>query len=203
MVFAAILLLAAFAFIILPGQPADQETLTGEDELENGERADLRQPGIPSTQPGTGDGAPRSPGALPPWVTYVAAIILVLPLVWLGWRIVRRAVTPKPPETGDELQELAARAVDDLKAGVSVEEVVIRCWARMADILAPRAGAVDPGVTPRELAQLLVRRGVRHDAVAELTRLFEEVRYGARADAPRRQRALAALAAVKEAYGPV
>lgn len=202
-VFAAILLLAAFAFGIMPGRLADQEDLAGEEEQVPGPPADLWQPGIPSTQPGSGEDAPGSPGVLPTWVTYLATALLVMPLVWLGWRLVRRTVTPRPSGPGDELQELAARAVDDLRAGTPVEEVVIRCWARMADILAPRAGGIAPGITPRELARLLVGHGVRHDAVAELTRLFEEVRYGAKADEPRRERALAALAAVQEAYDPV
>ncbi|MFP3898281.1 MAG: DUF4129 domain-containing protein [Dehalococcoidia bacterium] len=99
------------------------------------------------------------------------------------------------------MREAAAQAVAELRAGLSVEEVVVRCWARMAEILAVRVGGRDPALTPRELARSLARRGVRHEAITELTGLFEEVRYGAKADAPRRERALAALAAIEEAYG--
>ncbi len=202
MVFAAIVLLGVFALMILPAHVADQEPPADpEDELQNGEPAGSWGPGFPSQEPGLGDSSQESPIVVPRWVTYLVAMTLALPLVWLGWRLVRRATSPKPPTFSDELREISAQAVNDLRAGVSVEQVVIRCWAQMADILAPRAGGVAPAVTPRELAHLLASRGVRHDSVAELTRLFEEVRYGARADEARRERALAALAAIEEAYG--
>jgi len=202
MVFTVIIFMGVLLIAILPGLLADQEPPTdAEDELENGEPAGSWGPGFPSQEPGPGDTPQQYPVAVPSWVTYLAATALVVPLVWLGWRLVRRTTTPKPSQMDDELQIVAARAVDDLRAGVSVDEVVIRCWAQMADVLAPRAGGLAPAATPRELARLLVERGVRHHSVAELTGLFEEVRYGAKADEARRERALAALAAIEEAYG--
>ena len=159
------------------------------------------QPTIPSPD-WIEDPAQERPVALPGWVTYLIAAALAVPLVWLGWWLARRATRryqKKVPEY--DLREIAAQASADLRAGLPVEDVVIRCWARMAEILAGKAGETGPAITPRELAQLLARWGVRHEAIVELTRLFEEVRYGARADAPRRERALAALEAIEEAYG--
>jgi hypothetical protein len=135
-------------------------------------------------------------------VTYLAAAVLAVPVVWLGWRLARRAAQRYRKQVPEEtLRQAAAQATAELRAGLDVKEVVIRCWARMAEILAARAGGDAPSITPREFAQLLARWGVHHEAVAKLTSLFEEVRYGDRADAPRREQALAALEAIEEAYG--
>ncbi|MBE0430936.1 MAG: DUF4129 domain-containing protein [Dehalococcoidia bacterium] len=194
-----VLMVLLAVFGLRPGQtelPAEQEEL-----FENGQPAQL-VPALPSPDDWATDGTEQQPVALPDWVTYLAAVALAVPLVLLGWWLARQAARRyRKREEEEELRQVAAQAAADLRAGLSAEEVVIRCWARMAEIVAGRAGGSAPAFTPRELTQLLARWGVRHEAIAELTRLFEEVRYGAKADAPRRERALAALAAIEEAYG--
>lgn len=178
-----------------------EEDLTEVEEKAMINPPELWQPAFPSPD-WVEDPAREQPVTLPGWVTYLTAAALALPLVWLGWWLARRAARryrKGPPE--ESLREAAARAAAELRAGASVEEVVIRCWARMAEILARTAGGNAPPITARELAQLLAKRGVRDQAIVELTRLFEEVRYGDKADAPRRERALAALEAIEEAYG--
>ena len=196
-------LVALVVLLALLGlRPWHTELPLEQEELIEGRPPAQSGPVIPSPDYPTGDGTQGPPVTLPGWVTYLAAAALALPLVWLGWWLARRAAQRVHKRAAkDELRELAAQASADLRAGVPVEEVVIRCWARMAEIMACRAGATDPAITPRELAQLLARWGVRDEAISELTRLFEEVRYGARADGPRRERALAALMAIEEAYG--
>jgi len=179
--------------------PVEEEV---EQELVPGPPAEAWQPPFSPPDPGPGDSAPQSPPPLPWWVTYVAATALAVPLVWLGWHLIRRAARRKQEGVSDaSLQDIATEAAAELRAGLPFDEVVIRCWARMAELLARRAGGNVPQMTPRELASVLTRWGVRHEAVAELTRLFEEVRYGSKADAPRRDRAIAALAEIEEAYG--
>ncbi len=173
-----------------------------EQELITGPPADSWRPPFTTPEPGPADTTPHSPAQLPWWVTYIVATALAVPVVWLGWHLIRRAARRKRTEVfEDSLQHIAAEAAAELRAGLPFDEVVIRCWARMAEILADRAGGHAPEMTPRELASVLARWGVRHEAVAELTRLFEEVRYGSKADAPRRDRAIAALAEIEEAYG--
>ncbi|MCD5408775.1 DUF4129 domain-containing protein [Candidatus Bipolaricaulota bacterium] len=78
-----------------------------------------------------------------------------------------------------------------------MDDVVIRCWLRMVEIL---SAPDSPSLTPAELAARLEGLGITHQAVATLTRLFEEVRYGRKASGPRRRLALAALAALERAY---
>ncbi len=201
-------LIAVGAFVLIlaviglrPGQaPTYEEPPPEEPELEEGLRADLWQPPIPSL----GDDAEQPlQSTIPSWITYLAAAAVAVPVVWLAWRLGRRVTRREIITDDDKLKELRgvlADAADDLRAGAPVEEVVIRCWARMADILSPLAGGTGPAITPREFSQLLTKWGVRHEAVSELTGLFEEVRYGAKPDQPRRDRALAALAAIEEAY---
>ena len=204
-------LIALVAFLVIlamiglrPGQaPIHEEPPPEEPQLEEGPPADFWQPGIPSF--GDEDAEQRLPPTLPSWITYLAAAAVAVPVVWLAWRLGRRVTRREVIRDDDKLKELRgvlSDAADGLRAGASVEEVVIRCWARMAEILAPRAGGTDPAITPREFARLLTKWGVRHEAVSQLTALFEEVRYGAKPDEPRRDRALAALAAIEEAYGP-
>jgi hypothetical protein len=203
-------LMALVAFLVIlamiglrPGQaPIHEEPPPEEPQLEEGPPADFWQPGIPSF--GDEDAEQRLPPTPPSWITYLAAAAVAVPVVWLAWRLGRRVTRREVIRNDDKLKELRgvlSDASDGLRAGASVEEVVIRCWARMADILAPRAGGTDPAITPREFARLLTKWGVRHEAVSQLTALFEEVRYGAKLDEPRRDRALAALAAIEEVYG--
>ncbi len=199
----ALIAIAAFV-VILAVIGLRPSQLPVEEEFIPGPPAESWQPPFPAPDPGSGDTAPHSP-ALPPWITYLAATAVAVPVVWLAWRLGRRVTRREDTLNTDKLEELRgvlSDAADGLRAGASVEEVVIRCWARMAEILVPRAGGTDPAITPREFAELLTRRGVRYEAISELTRLFEEVRYGAKPDAPRREQALAALAAIEEAYGP-
>ncbi len=181
--------------------PIHEEPPPPDQELNEGPPADIWQPGIPSF--GDEDAEQRLPPTLPSWITYLAAAAVAVPAVWLAWSLGRRVTHRASIAEAQKLKELRGvltDAADDLRAGAPVEEVVIRCWARMADILSPLAGGTDPAITPREFARLLTKWGVRHEAVSELTGLFEEVRYGARPDEPRRDRALAALAAIEEAY---
>jgi len=160
--------------------------------------------------PEVGESPP--PGAAEPpaaagWTVYVTAVGAAALLgagglyLWGRWGA-RLAKRREESET-EELLKAAQDAAEELRRGLPVEEVVIRCWERMVELLMPYAEADSRlhAVTPRELASLLRRRGVDHRAVHELTSLFEEVRYGHMDAAPRRERALEALAAVEEAYG--
>ena len=180
----------------------EEEPVVVEEELREAKPPELWQPTVPSPEHWVEDRTRQPPVSLPEWVPYLAAVAVVVPMVWLGWRLVRRTARRHRKEIPEDgLRGAAAQATAELRARLSVEEVVVRCWARMAEILAVRVGGRDPSLTPRELTSFLARRGVRHEAIMELTGLFEEVRYGAKDDAPRRERALAALAAIEEAYG--
>jgi len=196
----ALLILALTGFVCqFIELPTENEIENNEEEINDEEP--WEPPWGPPWEPEPTD-PPHEPTEAPWWLSYFIAALLAIPLIWLGWRVIRR-VTQKyekiTPE--EEFRKTATQATDELKAGLPVEEVVIRCWNRMAEILSKRVvEGTNPAVTPRELARVLAKWGMRDQAITELTKLFEEVRYGAKADIPRRDRALAALAAIEEIY---
>jgi hypothetical protein len=60
----------------------------------------------------------------------------------------------------------------------------------------------DRAMTPREFAQHLAASGVRDEHIQQLTRLFEDARYGAQPPSARDERAaVECLTAIVQAYG--
>ncbi len=138
---------------------------------------------------------PTAPSWAVPLATVVAACLLAL---WLGPRLLGM-LEQKRRRKG--IQEVAREAMAELQRGGPVSDVVLRAWLRMVEILSARAGAADrPSLTPREFAENLAKLGFRDEAIQLLTELFEEVRYGHKESEPRRAQALAALAALEQAY---
>lgn len=92
----------------------------------------------------------------------------------------------------------AGDAADRIERDADVENEVYRAWVEMTDSLDvdnPRSS------TPAEFATAAVEAGMTSDDVDELTRLFEEVRYGGEAvTSEREQRAVAALRRIEAEY---
>ena len=131
-----------------------------------------------------------SPPDLPPALTYlisVAVILLTIGLLWLFGRGFSSLRTR--PAKGLSLEDIAAVArssLHDLSTGRDWEDTILQCYARMTEVVSRRRGYHrDPGMTPSEFASDLERSGLPSDAVRRLTRLFESVRYGARTSVAR------------------
>lgn len=92
----------------------------------------------------------------------------------------------------------AGRAAEDLAEEASFENAVYRAWREMVDAVAADAPET---TTPGEFADRAVAAGMDPEDVAELTSLFETVRYG---DLPvteeRRRQAEAALRRIEATY---
>lgn len=161
-------------------------------EIANGSGAALPPPGT---------GEPLPPLA-PPSDTIVMAISVVLVLiliglaVWLG----RRFLFHEPPPLTQIANE-ADRARRDLSRGGLVEDVVIRCYRQMSRIVAQaREIKRSQATTPHEFEESLAKAGLPMAPLHELTRLFEDVRYGGLAPGPaERQAALTSLEAIAAA----
>ncbi|MFB6140626.1 MAG: DUF4129 domain-containing protein [Halosimplex sp.] len=87
----------------------------------------------------------------------------------------------------------AGRAADRIEDEADEEDVdneVYRAWREMTDLLA----VDDPGTsTPGEFAAAAVEAGLGREDVTELTRLFEDVRYGDRRPSDERERRAVAI----------
>lgn len=125
-------------------------------------------------------------------VLFVAA--LIVGVAWLAWRS-RRTTDPL-----EELAREARGAIDAIRSGADLENVIVRCYSEMERVLRERRGIQrEEAATPREFEARLRAAGLPGDAVHRLTRLFERVRYGAKAAGEVEERqAVACLTAIAE-----
>jgi len=117
-------------------------------------------------------------GPLPPSLLWLVWLGLAAALVGLGlWLAFRQ-----PGRRGPDLLALEAeRALEALKAGLDLKNVIVRCYWQMAQVLQQEQGLEkQAAMTVREFERLLEARGVPPSPVRQLTRLFEAVRYGRR-----------------------
>jgi hypothetical protein len=98
-----------------------------------------------------------------------------------------------------DLAEAAGRAADRLEEhNADVDNEVYRAWWEMTSLLeVPNPDSATPG----EFADAAVSVGLDRDDVSELTRLFEEVRYGERDAESREESALAVFRNIESEYG--
>jgi hypothetical protein len=92
----------------------------------------------------------------------------------------------------------AGRAAERIEADADVDNEVYDAWKEMTTYLEVDQPASS---TPGEFAAAAVDAGMTREDVDELTRLFEEVRYGGADPADREQRAVATLRRIEAAYG--
>lgn len=110
--------------------------------------------------------------------------------------------TPPKGESKDAIRAAVGRAAgeaaDRIEGNADVTNEVYRAWREMTrylDVKEPEAS------TPGEFADAAVETGMRPDDVYELTRLFEEVRYGGESPTEERERrAVEALRRIESEY---
>jgi hypothetical protein len=77
------------------------------------------------------------------------------------------------------MSQEAQAAVEALEAGGDFQDVVLRCYARMSQVLAEQRGVFrQSAMTTHEFERVLIKLGFPSEPVRTLTHLFEEVRYG-------------------------
>jgi len=104
----------------------------------------------------------------------------------------------EPADIAD-LAAAAGKAADRIEQyNADVDNAVYRAWWEMTSLLqVPRPDSATPG----EFADAAVDLGMDEADVAELTELFEEVRYGRRDAASREERAVETLRSIETMYG--
>ncbi|MFA1610314.1 DUF4129 domain-containing protein [Halobellus rubicundus] len=155
---------------------------------------------------GEGSGSVATPSALFGLALFVAlALAVVLLLASTGDELAGDDADDSadgdseatPPDVR-RVGEAAGDAADRLEAEADVGNEVYRAWVEMTnhlDVDRPES------CTPGEFAAAAVDAGMDRDDVAELTRLFEEVRYGDEDVTDlRAERAVSALRRIESAY---
>jgi hypothetical protein len=150
-----------------------------------------------------GLGLPELVTDTPPWVALLVtvglAVLAAAALVGLAWYLWRRSHPPVSPL--EQLAREAQGALDALQAGADVKDTVMRCYFEMDHVLGQQRGVQRAEtMTPREFEERLRGVGLPESHIAQLTRLFEGVRYGARSPGPEEERqAVDSLTAVVQA----
>jgi hypothetical protein len=180
--------------------------LGGEEPAGN----ETEEPGIGEEggEPGDGDGERSVPtGPL-------LGVLAVLAAVFVGGLLLTRGATePTAPSSRSEPEDdgrtptgaeaaavgsAAGRAADRIDEGTAADNEVYRAWGEMT---APLEVDRPDSSTPREFADAAIEAGLERDHVDELTRLFEDVRYGdAETTAAMERRAVSVLRKIESEY---
>lgn len=130
------------------------------------------------------------------YVSLVLVLLLVGLFLWRSWR-------PRLPDEQTLLVQQAEQALSDLTSGGDLRDVVMRCYARMSQVLyQSRNIKRDEAMTPREFESYLAEIGLRDEHIRQLTRLFEGVRYGTQApDEYAKYQAVNCLRVIVQNYG--
>lgn len=114
------------------------------------------------------------------WLVWIGLAGLVLLLV-----IQVARVRARPKVAPDPLAVEAEQAIEAIRAGQGLSNVIIRCYQQMSRILQREQGlALEETMTAREFEALLEQRGFPNPPVRQLTRLFEIARYATQAPGP-------------------
>jgi hypothetical protein len=120
---------------------------------------------------------PETPDYMVLAVIFVLALLISTAAVLFYLRIQRKK--KKQFEDIDQLVEEAQEAVDSIRAGEDFKESILRCYYRMSAVLQKERRILrQDSMTPREFELSLSRLGLPAVPVRNLTRLFEDVRYG-------------------------
>ncbi len=163
----------------------------------------LTLPPVPTAEWLSGEPATRFIPDPPQWLTFVVSLGLIAFIV-AGITIISRFILRRRSSSDDPLQHLAQDALDaveDLQAGTNLRDIVMRSYYKMACVAVEMRGIRrNSDMTPQEFAQILKDAGLPNEPLGQLTRLFEDVRYGAKVPSEKDEKqAVRCLTAIAEA----
>jgi hypothetical protein len=144
-------------------------------------------PAPPPVPPNSDLGVNLSPplqfaAAPPPWLSLLvilAVSILIVGGILLAMRFIRKRRQPGKNSYADLAREAEA-TIAALRRGGDLDTSIIHCYQEMSQIVWTEKGIVrETAMTPREFEDRLEGIGLPRQSVRTLTRLFEQVRYGA------------------------
>lgn len=156
-------------------------------------------------EPGGGDDGSSMP------TSPLLVVLALLAAVFVGGVLLSRdsggtgelskpdTVAPTAADTGAAaVGSAAGRAADRIDEGTAADNEVYRAWQEMTTLLEVER---PDSSTPREFADAAVDAGLERDHVEELTRLFEDVRYGdVETTAAMEERAVSVLRRIETEY---
>ena len=170
LLFAALYLLSQ---LVLPRIPAEK-LLVVETEIARAVDNNDFQPLI-TPQPDLGSNL-ETPAWLVTATGIGLALLIVSSIAVIFWLIAHQKASTSVPK---EISLEAQTAVVALEAGGNFQDVILRCYARMGQVLSEQRGVSrESAMTPREFEKVLIKLGFPPEPVQTLTHLFEEVRYG-------------------------
>lgn len=139
-------------------------------------------------------------------MTYLVSFGIVVLVAFLAWRAYAAWKLLHAVPAGQAARKLAriARAsLHDLTSGRDSTDVILNCYFRMSDVVTEKKNlSRSVSMTPHEFATRLEQAGLPAEAVKQLTRLFEGVRYGGQRSNPRMvNEAVACLTAILQYCG--
>lgn len=127
-----------------------------------------------------------SPSASLGMLISIVALTAAGLLVYRWWRLREQRKDDQPWLA--ELQRRALLTLSELRQGAALDDAIVRCYREMGLIVEQQRGVRRRReMTAREFEAELARSGLPPRAVQRLTRLFEQVRYGAYRPTPRDQ----------------
>jgi hypothetical protein len=167
------------------------------------EETDFQGPALPENLTAPNLGADFAVPNPPSWLVLVVSLIIVIlflavvvGIVVYYWR--RQQYHEAPVQ---RLAFEAREALDAIQSGANLRNAVLRCYYQMSRVVSEqRQLAREQAMTPREFEQRLKQHGLPVEPVRQLTRLFEQVRYGAQEPGELEEhQATASLIAILEA----
>ena len=135
--------------------------------------------GLGDVQPASTVIPPFTPNSSPGWLIFIVSlgvVLLIALAIFWGWQL-RRARRQYHPN--QILVNTAQEALDDIRAGGDLRDVILRCYKEMNAVVSEKRAVVRPDyLTPSAFARKLETTGLPANQVQRLTRLFEAVRYG-------------------------
>jgi uncharacterized protein DUF4129 len=117
-------------------------------------------------------------GSPPQGLVQFVVIVFVFGAGLLIFKILK--LWPDPIRITDQLLQEAESAVEAIKLGGNLNNVILRCYLQMTDLLKEEQGIErSSNMTAREFEVRLESKGFPTTPVHQLTSLFEKARYGA------------------------
>jgi len=112
--------------------------------------------------------------------SYIITLFVLLVLgiiIWLIWR--KFAKSQREEEISlKKIIRIAKKSRDELKKGAEWENIIIRSYIEMGEVISERRGIKRQSeITPQEFSAQLISAGIPADPVHCLTQLFERARY--------------------------